>query len=172
MKRFCNILILFSILLTTPGVGMVGRWTRYPHTSIRQSTSRRGCQNFFRAAGKMVAHCVYDPDISKERGTPHARQAEYGEHYIDVELLKDSSDSRGTRGTHQVMCGVRTRTANGRHTPLCVSRMDRKTRCRFCQSTGSGPDNPMIQYKCFLYAGFLAHYCTGYVPTVASDNSF
>ena len=43
---------------------------------------------FFRAGEGMIAHCSYDPDISKNRGAPHVNNAEHPEHYLDLELLE------------------------------------------------------------------------------------
>ena len=43
---------------------------------------------FFRDGKRMIAHCSYDPDISKNRGAPHVNIAEHPEHYLDLELLQ------------------------------------------------------------------------------------
>ena len=44
---------------------------------------------FFRSASaeKMIAHCAYAPDVSKNHDMPHARIAEHGEYYFDLELI-------------------------------------------------------------------------------------
>ena len=112
---------------------------------------------FFRSAEKMIAHCVYDPDISKERGTPHARQAEYGEHYIDIELLKEHPIPEG-REAHIKLCaelGVAPRSVGT--LPYALAEWTERLAVAFAEYR-KWPDNPMIQNKCFVYAGFLAHY--------------
>ena len=112
---------------------------------------------FFRTAGKMIAHCAYDPDLSKERSLPHARQSEYGEHYIDVELLKEHPIPEG-REAHIKLCaelGLAPRTIGT--LPYAVAEWTERLALAFAEYR-KWPDNPMIQYKCFLYAGFLAHY--------------
>ena len=156
MKRFCKILILFSILLTTPAWA----WWGGGHDILTQASVKalpEEMPEFFRAAEKMVAHCVYDPDISKERSTPHARQSEYGEHYIDVELLKDHPIPEG-REAHIKLCaelGLAPRTVGT--LPYALAEWTERLALAFAEYR-KWPDNPMIQNKCFLYAGFLAHY--------------
>ena len=156
MKRFCNILIVFSILLTTPAWA----WWGGGHDILTQASIKalpEEMPEFFRTAEKMVAHCAYDPDISKERSTPHARQSEYGEHYIDVELLKDHPIPEG-REAHIKLCaelGLAPRTVGT--LPYALAEWTERLALAFAEYR-KWPDNPMIQYKCFLYAGFLAHY--------------
>ena len=156
MKRFCNILILFSILLTTPAWA----WWGGGHDIMTQASVKvlpEEVPEFFRTAGKMIAHCAYDPDLSKDRSLPHARQAEYGEHYIDVELLKEHPMPEG-RDAHIKLCaelGLAPRTIGT--LPYAVAEWTERLVLAFAEHR-KWPDNPMIQYKCFLYAGFLAHY--------------
>lgn len=156
MKRFYNILILFSVLLTTPAWA----WWGGGHDILTQAAVKalpEEMPEFFRSAEKMVAHCVYDPDISKERGTPHARQAEYGEHYIDIELLKDHPIPDG-REAHIKLCaelGVAPRAVGT--LPYALAEWTERLAVAFAEYR-KWPDNLMIQNKCFLYAGFLSHY--------------
>ena len=156
MKRFCNILILFSIFLTTPAWA----WWGGGHDIMTQASVKalpEEMPEFFRAAGKMIAHCAYDPDLSKARSLPHARQAEYSEHYIDVELLKDHPIPEG-REAHIKLCaelGLTPRTVGT--LPYAVAEWTERLAFAFAEYR-KWPDNPMIQYKCFLYAGFLSHY--------------
>ena len=156
MKHFYKILTLFLILLTTPAWA----WWGGGHDILTQASVKalpEEMPEFFRAAEKMVAHCVYDPDISKDRGTPHARQSEYGEHYIDVELLKEHPIPEG-REAHIKLCaelGLAPRTVGT--LPYALAEWTERLALAFAEYR-KWPDNPMIQYKCFLYAGFLAHY--------------
>jgi hypothetical protein len=43
---------------------------------------------FFRQGGETAAHMVYDPDLFKNRATPHLNNGEHGEHFFDLELLE------------------------------------------------------------------------------------
>ncbi len=156
MKRFYNILILFSIFLTTP----TWAWWGGGHDILTQAAVKalpEEMPEFFRSAGKMIAHCSYDPDISKERGTPHARQAEYGEHYVDIELFGEHPIPEG-REAHIKLCaelGLAPRTVGT--LPYALAEWTERLAVAFAEYR-KWPDNPMIQNKCFLYAGFLSHY--------------
>ena len=156
MKRFCNILILFSLVFTTP----VWAWWGGGHDILTQAAVQalpEEMPEFFRSAKKMIAHCAYDPDISKERGTPHARQAEYGEHYIDIELFGEHPIPEG-RDAHLKLCaelGLEPRKVGT--LPYALAEWTERLAVAFAEYR-KWPDNPMIQHKCFLYAGFLAHY--------------
>ena len=156
MKRFYNILILFLMLLTTPAWA----WWGGGHDILTQAAVKvlpEEMPEFFRAAGKMVAHCSYDPDISKERSTPHARQAEYSEHYVDVELFGEHPIPDG-RDAHIKLCaelGLAPRAVGT--LPYAVAEWTERLAIAFAEYR-KWPDNPMIQYKCYVYAGFLSHY--------------
>ena len=156
MKRFYNILILFSMLLTTPAWA----WWGGGHDILTQAAVKvlpEEMPEFFRAAGKMVAHCSYDPDISKERSTPHARQAEYSEHYVDVELFGEHPIPDG-RDAHIKLCAELGLTPRAVGTlPYAVAEWTERLAIAFAEYR-KWPDNPMIQNKCFVYAGFLSHY--------------
>ena len=156
MRRFCNILILFSLVLTAPAWA----WWSGGHDILTQAAIKalpEEMPEFFRAAEKMIAHCAYDPDLSKNRGTPHAWQAEYGEHYIDVELLGEHPIPDG-REAHIKLCaelGLAPRTVGT--LPYALAEWTERLAIAFAEYR-KWPDNPVVQYKCFLYAGFLAHY--------------
>ena len=156
MKRFYNVLILFSIFLTAPAWA----WWGGGHDILTQAAVKAAPEEmpeFFRAAEKMVAHCAYDPDISKERGTPHARQAEYGEHYVDIELFGEHPIPEG-REAHIKLCaelGLAPRAVGT--LPYALAEWTERLAVAFAEYR-KWPDNPMVQNKCFLYAGFLSHY--------------
>ena len=146
MKRFYHALILFSLILTTPAWA----WWGGGHDILTQASVKalpEEMPEFFRNAEKMIAHCSYDPDLSKDRGTPHARQAEYGEHPIPE-----------GREAHIKLCaelGLAPRTVGT--LPYALAEWTERLAVAFAEYR-KWPDNPMIQSKCFLYAGFLAHY--------------
>ena len=156
MKRFYNVFFLFSIFLTTPAWA----WWGGGHDILTQAAVKavpEEMPEFFRSAEKMIAHCVYDPDISKERSTPHARQAEYGEHYVDIELFGEHPIPEG-REAHIKLCaelGLAPRTVGT--LPYALAEWTERLAVAFAEYR-KWPDNPMIQNKCFLYAGFLSHY--------------
>ena len=52
-------------------------------TRAAVKTSSDEMPEFFRASGGMIAHCAFDPDVSKNRGTPVVASSEHSEHYIE-----------------------------------------------------------------------------------------
>jgi len=156
MKLFRNTLILCSLILATPAWA----WWGGGHDILTQASVKalpEEMPEFFRSAEKMIAHYVYDPDISKARGTPHARQAEYGEHYFDVELLKGHPIPEG-RDAHIQLCaelGISPRKIGT--LPYALAEWTERLTVAFAEHR-KWPDNPSIQNKCFVYAGFLSHY--------------
>lgn len=156
MKRFYSAFLLFSLLITTPAWA----WWGGGHDILTRGAVKalpEEMPEFFRSAEKRVAHCAYDPDISKERSTPNARQSEYGEHYFDVELLEGHPIPEG-REAHIKLCAeldLAPRTIGT--LPYALAEWTERLALAFAEYR-KWPDNPMIQNKCFLYAGFLSHY--------------
>ncbi len=156
MKRFCIIFVLCSLIFATPAWA----WWGGGHDIMTQAAVKSlpdEVPEFFRNAGKMIAHCSYDPDLSKERSTPNARQAEYGEHYIDIELFGEHPIPDG-REAHIQLCAELGLTPREVGTlPYALAEWTDRLALAFAEYR-KWPDNPMIQGKCFVYAGFLAHY--------------
>ncbi len=157
-SSLCTVFSLFLLTLTIPA----WTWWGGGHDILTQAAVKalpEEMPQFFRSgtAEKMVAHCAYDPDISKGRGTPHARQAEYGEHYFDIELLKGHPVPDG-REAHIKLCaelGLAPRTIGT--LPYALAEWTERLAVAFAEYR-KWPDNPIIQNKCFVYAGFLSHY--------------
>ncbi len=158
MKYFRPIIWLFLFTFTVPA----WTWWGGGHAILTEASVKalpEEMPTFFRSdvAQKMISHCVYDADISKERGTPHARQAEYGEHYFDIELLKGHPVPEG-REAHIELCaelGIAPRTIGT--LPYALTEWTERLAVAFAEHR-KWPDNPMIRNKCFVYAGFLSHY--------------
>jgi hypothetical protein len=112
---------------------------------------------FFRSADRMIAHCSYDPDVSKNRGTPYVRAAEHSEHYLDFELLQGRPLPK-TRYEFVQLCnelGVRPEKVG--FVPYALAEWTERLAVAFAEHR-KWPDNPFIENKCLVYAGFIAHY--------------
>lgn len=112
---------------------------------------------FFQPGVDQITHCVYDPDIAKNRGVPHLQSSEQPEHYLDLELLKGEElpDSRyafldlcGRLGVSPSKVGL---------VPYATIEWTERLAVAFAEHR-KWPDNPEIQSKCLVYAGLLAHY--------------
>ena len=115
--------------------------------------------SFFRQGAKAIAHASIDPDMGKNRGTPHVRGAEFPEHFLDREML-DIETLPETRYAFVKLCyerGVPPEKMG--FVPYAVHEWTERLAVAFAEYR-KWPDNPHIQSKCLIYAGFLAHYAT------------
>ncbi len=113
---------------------------------------------FFRSGGREIAHHAYDPDVSKGQKTaPYVRAVERPEHYLDLEFLKGEPLPR-YRYEYLALCyKLNLKPEEVGVLPYAIAEWTQRLAVAFAEHR-SWPDNPMIQQKCFVYAGFLAHY--------------
>ena len=157
MKRFSQVLILFFIA-TTPAWA----WWGGGHDILTQATIQvvpNELPEFFRStlAAQMIAHITYDPDISKNRDMPNARAAEYGEHYFDLELIKDNPVPADRNAFIKLCAEMELEPMKVGFLPYAVAEWTERLAIAFAEYR-KWPDKPIIQYKCYVYAGFLGHY--------------
>ena len=112
---------------------------------------------FFRSGGGMIAHCAFDPDVSKNRGTPAVASSEHSEHYIDLELLKGRALPKNRYEFTQLCAEIGIRPEKVGLVPYAVAEWTERLAVAFAEHR-KWPDNLFIQNKCMVYAGFLAHY--------------
>ena len=156
MKHIPKTLILCTLILTSP----TWAWWGGGHDILTQASVKtlpEEVPEFFRSAGKMIAHCAYDPDISKNRDMPHARAAEYSEHYFDLELIKENPIPEDRNAFIKLCAEMELAPSKVGFLPYAVAEWTERLAIAFAEYR-KWPDNPMIQYKCYVYAGFLAHY--------------
>ena len=158
MKRTLQVLVLLLFVLTSP----TWAWWGGGHDILTQATIKAlpdELPDFFRSNSgmKMIAHCSYDPDISKNREMEHARAAEYGEHYFDLELIKDNPVPANRDAFIKLCTELNHDPKKVGYLPYAVAEWTERLAIAFAEYR-KWPDNPIIQYKCYVYAGFLAHY--------------
>lgn len=158
MKRIYSILILFTLILTAPVWG----WWGGGHDILTQAAVKalpEEMPDFFRSASaeKLIAHCAYDPDISKNRNMANARIAEHGEHYFDLELIKENPIPLDRDAFIKLCAEMNLEPSKVGTLPYSLAEWTERLAIAFAEYR-KWPDNPMIQYKCYLYAGFLGHY--------------
>ena len=158
MKRTLQFLILLVFALSSP----VFAWWGGGHDILTQATIKAlpdELPDFFRSAfgEAMIAHCTYDPDISKDRQMEHARAAEYGEHYFDLELIKDNPVPANRDAFIKLCAELNHDPRKVGYLPYAVAEWTERLAIAFAEYR-KWPDNPIIQYKCYVYAGFLGHY--------------
>ena len=156
MKKF--LLVLSTILLL---VGNTCRgWWSGGHGILTRAAVKASpdeMPQFFRSGGKMIAHCVFDPDVSKNRGTPAVANSEHSEHYIDLELLQGRSLPKNRYEFIQQCTEIGIRPEKVGFVPYAVAEWTERLAIAFAEHR-KWPNNVFIQNKCLVYAGFLAHY--------------
>ena len=158
MKRFSHAFVLYLLILTTPALA----WWGGGHDILTQASVKSlpdEMPEFFRSASaeKMIAHCAYDPDVSKNRDMPHARIAEHGEHYFDLELIKENPIPADRDAFIKLCAEMGLEPSKVGFLPYTVAEWTQRLAIAFAEYR-KWPDNPIIQYKCYVYAGFLGHY--------------
>ena len=112
---------------------------------------------FFRSGERMIAHCSYDPDISKNRGTPHVNSTEHSEHYLDTELLEGRPLPKNRYELIQLCTELGIKPNKVGFVPYALAEWTERLAVAFAEHR-KWPNNSFIQSKCLVYAGFVAHY--------------
>ena len=158
MKRILQVVVLSVFVLSSPAFA----WWGGGHDILTQASIKAlpdELPEFFRSASgeSMIAHCAYDPDVSKNRDMAHARAAEYGEHYFDLELIKDNPVPANRDAFIKLCAELNQDPRKVGYLPYAVAEWTERLAIAFAEYR-KWPDNPIIQYKCYVYAGFLGHY--------------
>lgn len=113
---------------------------------------------FFFAGAGMIAHCAIEPDnFTRPIGPPELHDAEAAEHFYDVERLAGLT-APALRYEYLAMCyknGLDPRKIG--LLPYAVTEWTQRLAVALAEHR-KWPDNPFIQQKALMYAGFLAHY--------------
>lgn len=153
-----KILCLFLLTFTAP----TWAWWGGGHETLTQASVKalpEEIPEFFRAAfaENAIAHGAYDPDLARNRSTPNARAAESPQHYFDVELLQGRPFADNL-GAHIRLCAELGTSYHSVGTlPYVLAEWTERLAIAFKEHR-KWPDNPIIQSKCLVYAGFVAHY--------------
>ena len=156
MRRFLFIVCVISFAV---GGTAWGWWSGGHHILTRAAVQALpdDMPEFFRAGERMIAHCSYDPDISKNRGTPHVNSAEHPEHYLDLELLKGKPLPKSRYELIQLCTELGIKPDKVGFVPYAVAEWTERLAVAFAEHR-KWPNNSFIQSKCLVYAGFIAHY--------------
>ena len=156
MRRF---LFVVCVILFAAG-GTVWGWWSGGHGILTRAAVQAlpdDVPEFFRDGERMIAHCSYDPDISKNRGAPHVRAAEHPEHYLDIELLEDKPLPKSRYEFTQLCTELGIKPDKVGFVPYALAEWTERLAVAFAEHR-KWPNNFFIQSKCLVYAGFVAHY--------------
>ena len=112
---------------------------------------------FFREGESTIAHCAYDPDLSKNRGTKHLERANHPSHYFNLERLQGKAlpNSRFEFGRLCEELDVRVEEVGT--LPYEAAEWTERLVLAFAEHR-RWPKNENIRQKCLVYAGYVAHH--------------
>lgn len=112
---------------------------------------------FFRSGVDEMADGAMDPDVFKLDSLPQLRNGEYPEHYFDIELLQGRTPP-ARRYEFLDLCARQGMDPGKVGTlPYALAEWTQRLTVAFAQHR-RWPDNRILQHKCLVYAGILAHY--------------
>ena len=156
MRRFFFTLCVISLAIGNPAWA----WWSGGHGVLTQASVKTlpdKMPQFFRSGEQMIAHCSFDPDISKNRGTPLVRGAEHPEHYLDLELLKGRPLPKDRYSFVQLCSELGVAPNKVGFVLYAVAEWTERLAVAFAEHR-KWPNNLFIQNKCLVYAGFIGHY--------------
>lgn len=155
-QRPVSLLLLFVSLSSSPAYA----WWGGGHAVLTRAAVQAAGDDIPAFMGQgivTIAHVSLDPDVSKNKGAPHARDAEYAEHFLDVELLRGQPLPR-TRSSFGALCRrLNTPPEKVGFLPYAISEWTERLAVAFAEHR-AWPDNEAVRMKSLVYAGFLAHY--------------
>ena len=151
--------VLLVAILVTTGAPAWG-WLTSGHGVLTRAvfqTLPEEVPGFFRSSGPAVAHHAADPDVAKNRATPYLGGAEYPEHFLDREFLEGYDLPLDRFAFIQVCHEAGVKPEKVGFLPYALGEWTERLTVAFAEHR-KWPDNPHIQRKCLVYAGFIAHY--------------
>lgn len=112
---------------------------------------------FFLAVAPAIANGSMDPDVFKLDELPQLRNAEYPEHYFDIELLKGQAPPALRYLFFDLCVKEGLQPSKVGTLPYALAEWTQRLTVAFAQCR-RWPENPRLQSKCIVYAGILAHY--------------
>lgn len=109
-----------------------------------------------------LVHLCVDPDMMRDKTMPALRDVEAPDHYFDAELMPGFTDDLAalppTRHAYLKLIAKHDTSARDAGTlPYALLEWTERLTYAFAEHRRF-PDDPIVQQKCLLYAGLLAHY--------------
>ena len=154
MKRLMLLCILLGI--ASPALA----WWPQGHGILTRSAVRAlppDAPPFLKAGEAMVAHCALDPQVAKSRGTVHLEKAGHPNHYFDLEFLKGETLPASRYEFARLCAKLQIKPEQIGMLPYVAAEWTEQLALALAEHR-KWPDNPLIQNKCLVYAGLVAHY--------------
>jgi hypothetical protein len=152
---------LATVVLVALSGGRVAAWWNDGHKALSKAAAAKlpdDMPEFFRKAGEELAEMSTEPDRWKDLTTPHLRNTEAPEHFIDIEYL-DGKDFPATRfeiTKHYVARKLDLNKAG--FLPYAIIEGYQRLQLAF-RDYRSKPESAAVKQRIVVYAGWLAHYC-------------
>lgn len=112
---------------------------------------------FFRKSGEALARSSADPDLWKNRATPHLGDRERPEHFIDYELLAGRKLPSSRWKFFDLCAELEVAPRDVGLLPYAVVENVERLTLAFAQHRQQ-PEDMHVQQKCLVYGGILSHY--------------
>ena len=156
LRFVCRFVAIVSLLACAAAYGYDGPG-HHLATRVAVASLPPEMPAFFREAGPAIAGSSIDPDIFKLNELPQLRDAEYPEHYFDLELLKGQTPPALRYQFFDLCVKDGLQPSKVGTLPYAMAEWTQKLTVAFAQCR-RWPDNPRLRNKCIVYAGILAHY--------------
>lgn len=160
MHLSTRVAVLFGAVAVALAAGPALAWWGDGHAIVARAAVAAQPQEvpaFFRAGGQTVAHVSCDPDLAKNRATPHVAHAEHPEHFVDLERLAGQPLPE-QRYDFIVLCQkLKVDPVRVGFGAYAVTEWTERLAVAFAEHR-QWPEDLAIQGKCLVYAGLLAHY--------------
>ncbi|MGB7580995.1 MAG: hypothetical protein WBL85_00920, partial [Sedimentisphaerales bacterium] len=159
MRRKIITVAVFVLLFMTASQCLA--WLAEGHACATKHAielARGNLPDFFVKGASAAVHCSGDPDVFKiPLESRQLNESESPEHFIDLEMLK-GEELPNTRRQFTQLCISNKTTADKVGTvPYAVIEWTQRLTIAFAEHR-KWPQNEIIQAKCLIYAGNLAHY--------------
>ena len=167
-----NIFCLFLLTFAAP----TWAWWGGGHETLTRASVKalpEELPEFFRAvfAENAIAHGAHDPDLGRNRGAPNAREAEYAQHYIDVELLQGRPFAKNLRAHIELCAELGTSYHKVGTLPYALAEWTERLAIAFAEHRKwAGQSHNSEQMPCLC--GVRCPLRAGYVSTPTPDGAF
>jgi hypothetical protein len=153
-------LFLPALLVSLGFASWTLAWWVKGHGTITEAAASRlpeGVPQFFRSAGKQLAHLSGDPDRWKNKGARHLNAAEAPNHYVDLEDFGDNELPADRYKAGALLMNLKQRPERTGMLPYAIMEDFDRLSVAFYDYRADA-DNEAIRMKCIVYAGNLAHF--------------
>lgn len=155
LKKVAILTVVFSV--SAPALAWLGPGHELATRTALVAASK-DLPAFFRQGADLAAHCSRDPDLfTKPIAAPELHATEAPDHYFDIELVQDMKLPGDRYQFLEILCQRKLKPSQVGMLPYAVMEWTERLAVALAEHR-KWPNDPLIQQKCLVYAGLLAHY--------------